>query len=227
MKKTMKRVLPVLALVLVVAVASVGGTIAWLTDKTGEVKNTFTVGNIDIDLYETKKPDGTDIENQDGSLGRVEDWNAKLIPGNKYAKNPIVTVKANSEDCYLFVKFEENNNPSNYLTYTSTLTVANGWTQGNGTTIPANVWYRTVFTSNIDQSWYLLKGEELNADSTNAAYVNGFVTVKDDLLKAGSTGENVIVMPAADKVPELKYTAYAIQHANMTDAVDAWNKVKD
>lgn len=221
MKKTMKRVLPVLALVLVVAVASVGGTIAWLTDTTSEVKNTFTVGNIDIDLYETKKPDGTETIGQDSKPVSVANWSAKLIPGSKYAKNPIVTVKANSEKCYLFVKFEEVNNPSTYLNYVSTLTVANGWTKGDGTKIPANVWYRTVDSLITDQSWYLLQGD----GSTDTAYSNGYVTVKDNLLKAGSTGTDVIVMPDANKAPELKYTAYAIQFENMTDAADAWSKV--
>ena len=37
----------VLALTLLVA-GVVGGTLAWLTDQTAEVKNTFTVGDINI-----------------------------------------------------------------------------------------------------------------------------------------------------------------------------------
>ena len=42
----------VLALTLLVA-GVVGGTLAWLTDQTAEVKNTFTVGDINIGLTET------------------------------------------------------------------------------------------------------------------------------------------------------------------------------
>mgnify|MGYP002657696211 FL=1 len=42
----------VLALTLLVA-GVVGGTLAWLTDRTAEVKHTFTVGDINIDLTET------------------------------------------------------------------------------------------------------------------------------------------------------------------------------
>ena len=42
----------VLAVVLLVG-AAIGGTVAWLTDKTGDVVNTFTVGNIDIELAES------------------------------------------------------------------------------------------------------------------------------------------------------------------------------
>ena len=52
MKNMKKSIALVLALVLVVG-GVVGGTIAWLTDETEEIKNTFTVGNIDIELAET------------------------------------------------------------------------------------------------------------------------------------------------------------------------------
>ena len=40
-----------LCLALVVAFAA-GGAIAWLTDTTDSVTNTFTVGNVKLDLYE-------------------------------------------------------------------------------------------------------------------------------------------------------------------------------
>ena len=50
MKK--KIALMVTSLVLVVAMA-VGGTLAYLTSETQEVKNTFTIGEIEITLDET------------------------------------------------------------------------------------------------------------------------------------------------------------------------------
>lgn len=53
-RSAMRRMLFTLALVLVVAVASVGGTIAWLKVETTPVVNTFTVGDINITLTETK-----------------------------------------------------------------------------------------------------------------------------------------------------------------------------
>ncbi|MBS6457766.1 MAG: hypothetical protein KH544_07255 [Firmicutes bacterium] len=54
---------------------------AYLTSKTQVITNTFTVGNINIELTETKP------ENQQ----------AKIIPGVDIVKDPKVTVKANSE----------------------------------------------------------------------------------------------------------------------------------
>ena len=87
----------VLALTLLVA-GVVGGTLAWLTDQTAEVKNTFTVGDINIGLTETT----TDY---------------KMVPGNTIAKDPTVTVKANSEACWLFVKVTESTNLRTSSTY--------------------------------------------------------------------------------------------------------------
>lgn len=205
-RSAMRRMLFTLALVLVVAVASVGGTIAWLTDKTDPVTNTFTVGDINIDLYETKYPDGSDKANG-GHLNSTE-WNAKLIPGSQYAKNPRVEVAEGSEDCYLFVKFEEINNPKTYLNYTSTLTAENGWTKLENVN---NVWYREVGQNANTRSWNLL--------------VNDQVTVKDTIVKSGTTGEGVVAMPSAENAPKLQYTAYAVQKDNINSAADAWAKL--
>ena len=79
-----KKITLLLSLVLAVAMG-IGGTLAWLTAKTEAVKNTFTVGNINITLTETTT-------------------NYKMVPGQTIAKDPKVTVKAGSEACWLFVK---------------------------------------------------------------------------------------------------------------------------
>ena len=189
-----KKLTTVLAIVLVVAL-SVAGTYAYLTDKTDKVTNTFTVGNVGIDLKETFN---TDADND----GTNDCWKMQLIPGTSAMKDPTVTVKANSEKCYLFVKFEENNNPAAYLSYTSTLTEADGWKKLD---VESNVWYREVEKASKDTSFALLKADE-----------NGkMVTVRDTV-----TNDN---MKDAAKA-ELAYTAYACQSEGMT--VDqAWAAV--
>ncbi len=187
-----KTLVLVLALVLTLGCV-VGGTIAWLTDKTAEVKNTFTVGDVAITLKET------DLDDSQKKEGVSNEY--KLIPGETYTKDPTVEVVAGSEDCYLFVKFEENGNAADYITYTSTLTAANGWTQGTGT-IPTYVWYRTVLATDTVKSWDLLAGNE--------------ITIKDTVTK-----EN---MSQADDA-ELVYTAYAIQLDNIAAAATAWAEV--
>lgn len=88
--RSAKPVALLLALVLVLGIA-IGGTIAWLTDTTEEVKNTFTTSDVDIELKETK----TDFQ---------------MIPGHTITKDPFATVTADSENCYLFVTIEEDLN---------------------------------------------------------------------------------------------------------------------
>ena len=175
-----KKVISIVAVVLVLCCA-IGGTLAWLTDKTGEVKNTFTPADIGVTLTETPNTDTDGNDENDA-------WKAAMIPGFSYEKDPIVTVTDGSVDCYLFVKFEEKNNASTYLTYTSTLTAANGWTQGDDTNIPSNVWYRVVKATDTTKTWNLLAGDTIAMKDT---------VTKDNMATAATA--------------ELVYTAYASQ----------------
>ncbi|MDU5106874.1 SipW-dependent-type signal peptide-containing protein [Clostridium sp.] len=134
MKK--KRISLVMALILVLTCV-IGGTLAWLTDKTAEVKNTFTVGDINIALGETT----TDY---------------KMVPGNPIAKDPKVTVVKNSEDCWLFVKVDESTNFGDFMTYE----IADGWTK-----LEAGVYYRTVDTSTEDAIFPVLKNNQVIVSS--------------------------------------------------------------
>lgn len=95
-----KMLTTVLALLLVVGL-SVGGTLAWLTATTDKVTNTFTVGDINIKLDEAPlRNDNTLDEEAD----RIQaNNNYKIVPGGKSPKDPILTVLANSEDCYVYV----------------------------------------------------------------------------------------------------------------------------
>ena len=95
--KTKNKVLLIVACVCLIVATTVMATMAYLVDS-AEVVNTFTVGNVQLKLDETAvNPDGTPT-----SAGRVEAGNEyHLIPGKTYTKDPMVTVKAGSEDCYV------------------------------------------------------------------------------------------------------------------------------
>lgn len=95
-----------LALVLLVG-AVVGGTIAWLTDKTDDVQNTFTTSDINITLTETKS-------------------DFKMIPGYTIEKDPVVTVEKGSEDAWIFIKVEKSDNLDSFITYKVD---PNNWTE--------------------------------------------------------------------------------------------------
>lgn len=128
----MKKKIVSLVLVFALALAlGIGGTVAWLTAQTQSVVNTFTIGDINIELDETK-----------GTLGADNTRDFKFIPGATLEKDPKVTVLAGSEACYVFVKIVEENNPEvatneKALTYT----LADGWTALDAT---SGVYWTTV-----------------------------------------------------------------------------------
>ena len=104
MKTKSKALLLTLCAVLLVA-ASVLGTVAYLT-STKSVKNTFSVGKVEIDLDEAKvKKNGTPVEGAD----RVKENNYKLMPGHTYTKDLTVTVLKGSEESYIRMKVTFNN----------------------------------------------------------------------------------------------------------------------
>lgn len=90
----MKKKITALALVVcLVAVAIVGGSLAYFTDEE-KATNTFEVGNVDITLTEP---------NWDAAL-KEDAKAATLIPGRVIAKDPTITVEATSQRAYTFME---------------------------------------------------------------------------------------------------------------------------
>lgn len=170
-----KTLVALLSLVLLLG-CSLGGTLAWLSDSTDPVINTFTVGDIKIELTETP-------------------GEYKIVPGVDIAKDPKVTVEANSEACWLFVKIEESANWTDGLTYA----VATGWEELGG--VPG-VYYRQVDaeTAKAGHEYPVLEGDK--------------VTVSENLTK----GELQKLTPN----PTLTFTAYAVQQEGVANAAAAW-----
>lgn len=190
----------VLALAMIV-VCVVGGTLAWLTATTSEVKNTFTYGDINITLAET--------------TGQ----SYKMIPGYTIDKDPKVTVLAGSEKCYLFVKVVESDNFDDFMTYD----MAAGWTQlkdASNNDVPG-VYYRVVDTDGMGTAYSVLKNDKVTVkDTVTKAMLNSFDTNNDGELSADES----------DALPTLTFTAYACQYNSSNDtpfttAAEAWAKV--
>lgn len=144
MKNTKKIFVLALAALLLVAV-SIGGTIAYLTDKTGTVENVFTTSNIDVKLEESSNLD------------------LKMIPGKELTKDPTVTVIAGSEACWLFVKMEKSTSFDTYLSYN----MAEGWNALDGVT---GVYYREVAATDSDVAYPVIAGNKVTVSTslTNA-----------------------------------------------------------
>ncbi len=185
----------VLALALIVGVAG-GATFAWLTAKTDPVVNTFTYGDINITLEENT---GSDY---------------KIIPGVDIEKDPLVTVLAKSEACWLFVKVDEENWPEfadgegENAVRKVNYDIADGWTKGDGTNnIPANVYYREVDAKDAAQEFPVLKDNKITVSDT---------LTKIDISRISTT-----------TTPKLSITAYAIQKDGMDTAAKAWAAIPD
>ena len=168
----------VLALALVLG-GALGGTVAWLVAKSDPVVNTFTYGDININLEETT-----------GS-------SYKIIPGVDIAKDPKVTVEADSEACWLFVKVDE---VGTFVADKVTYSVADGWTALTG---QPGVYYREVGAVTADTDFYVLK--------------DNVVKVSDTLTK-----EDIKDITTR---PTLTFTAYAVQKDGIADAATAWSKI--
>lgn len=103
--KTAKKAMLMTLCAIILVVATVFGTMAYLT-STDEVVNTFTVGNVAIKLDEAKvNPDGSLVT----GAARVKENSYKLLPGHTYTKDPTVTVVEGSEESYVRMKVTFNN----------------------------------------------------------------------------------------------------------------------
>lgn len=168
-----------------------GGTVAWLVSKPAAITNVFTVGNINAELTETAKTETTEF---------------KIVPGVDIAKNPVATVKANSEECYLFVKLTEENWPAfteaDKTTRKVEYKIADGWTE-----LEKGVYYRVVAKNDKeDQSFHVLQNDKVTVSST-------------------LTKENADAIQKAE-APKLTVAVYAVQKEGMGSAADAWETAK-
>lgn len=99
-----KKITAILLSVVLILCCAVGGTLAWLAAEVDPVTNTFTVGNITIELKEHKL-------NDDGTLdtnNEVTENTYKIVPGATQNKDPFVRVTKGSEKCYVYVCVENN-----------------------------------------------------------------------------------------------------------------------
>ena len=208
--KTKRKALLLTFCAVLLVVASVLGTIAYLTAN-DKVTNTFTVGQVAIKLDEAKvNPDGSLVE----GAARVKENRYKLLPGHTYTKDPTVTVRSGSE--------------SSYIKMTVTFTMANEldaifapdgadlmkifdgydareWTyKGNTKDAGANT--RTY------EFWYK-KTVGASADDVALDALFDSITVPNDI-----TGEQL----ATIKDMTITVNAYAIQADGFETAAKAW-----
>lgn len=206
-----KRTVAVLCAAAAVLGVIIGGTMAYL-QHSATVVNTFTAGRIGITLTET---------DQNGKP--VSDQNYIMAPGVDLRKDPKVTVDANSEDCYLFVKVTERNITDQ--TTPITWAMAEGWNEvkkADGEKVDGlvgneSLYYREYYKEDSQLVYSVLKDDKVTVPNTvTQSQMNSY----------------------KDNHPQLTFTAYAIQkdwltkdddgtQVKITDPAEIWDLVKD
>ena len=185
---------------------TVGGALAWLIDETPSVTNTFTYGDINIDLSETTPP------------------LYKMVPGKVLSKDPMVTVKANSEKCWLFVRVDESANLSQFVKYQIN-TGENDWTALESV---SGVYYRTGEASTKDQMFSVLAGGTYTSSdlSETLSWSENQVLVKPEVEKEDLNALDASGVESA-AYPTLTFTAYAVQYEGFEgNPAAAWAQIQ-
>lgn len=197
-KRSKVKMVAIMLTVVLVLCGIVGGTVAWLTDEAEPVVNTFTYGDIQIDLGET------DTELDDDDDPNTNDY--EMLPGQTIIKDPVVTVKAGSEELWLFVKVVKSENFDTFMEYE----MAEGWTALTGV---EGVYYRHITAEEVSE-----QDLEFHIIADDTIKVKESVT-KEMLNELDKDPEN-------PTYPTLTITAYAVQYAGNPTAEEAWAKVE-
>lgn len=190
-KKTKIRAALLVMIACAMLMCAVSSTMAWLQDQTDPVTNTFTPSHIDVDLAEA------------GATDNLRTYD--MVPGYILDKNPIVTVKADSEKCYVFLQVTESENLDDYILYN--LEKGEGkWLTDDE--LPENVLYRVVEKSAEPQTFTVIAGGTYtftqNGVEIPFSWQPGNVLVNpevtEEMMEALSTNK-----------PTLKFEAFAVQ----------------
>lgn len=100
-----KLVLALFAMILTLCCLT-GGTLAWLTSTIEPVSNTFVIGSISA-----TSSDSTGVFNANSAvaISNASDG-ITYVPGQVIEADPVITIAAGSEACYVFIHIDEENN---------------------------------------------------------------------------------------------------------------------
>ena len=197
MKK--KSIALTLTAVMLALAVGIGGTIAYFTDKTENVQNTFTTGKVEITLDEAKVTKNGDTWTA-GNERVKENKYETVYPGAELPKAPTIHVKADSQEAYVAMKV--------------VVTKANEWK----TALEAkNIQLAQVVKGHDENKWTRVGDVKFDNVNDTATYFYMYRTT----VRAGDSCMlfNQVVIPAAFDNDELAKidgftmtaTGYAIQ----------------
>lgn len=136
-----KRSVLIAIIIFVIGALGVGTTCAMLFSRSNSVENTFTYGEIEIELTE----------------GTGRDY--MITPGVTYKKDPRIAVLSDSESCYLFCRVSATEDFDSYMEWS----VADGWTKLDGY---SGIWWRKVESKPYDNTFPILTDDKVTVKDT-------------------------------------------------------------
>ena len=211
--KTAKKAMLMTLCAIILVVATVFGTMAYLT-STDEVVNTFTVGNVAIKLDEAP----VDGNGKATTGDRVKANSYKLLPGHVYDKDPTVTLLAGSE--------------TSYVKMTVTFSKA---TELDAIFAPSGADLTSIFNGYDAANW-IAKGNTKDTTADTRTYEFWYkeavgastADVALDALFDSITVPGSITKEQLDTIKGMTITvnAYAIQADGFANADEAWEAFK-
>ena len=227
-----KKTIALLLVLVMIFGISVGGTIAYLTDKEA-VTNTFTVGNVKIKLTETAVNEaGVPVDEKGSTEADSTDanWKAavieandsapvgnkyKLIPGMSYTKDPAVTLLEGSEKSYVRMRVT--------VTYNT-----------EADAILATYGYKSWFDFSDDDDWD--NATLISTEKTDTQTVRTYEFRYKEAVGALEADNALPALFTKIKIPgtinneelaklanlKIAVEAHAMQAAGFDDAEDAW-----
>lgn len=210
MKSKFTKILCLVMGAILLITGTVAVTLAYLKDETELVNNTMTIGKVVIDLDEAKV-------NEDGVVQgneRVKKNTYKLVPGNTYTKDPVITIEAGSENCWVFFGLHIDESVEGVLDNDGNEAIrkqlaAKGWQRLNNGTSDV-----TKDVDGVEYEIYCRAAVNMD-DETGAVKIDTFksftVNATAELGGTANAGDGFI-----------KAMAFAIQSANLDTAYAAW-----
>ena len=205
--KTWKKAVALALCAVFLVVGTISGTLAYITEESNVLKNSFTIGDVEMWVDETKV--GTNGVPVQGAQERDKVGQEYLLmPGHEYTKDPIIHIAANSEPCWLFV---EITNPLGNLEDESSTIEGQMLAVTNG----ASKW--TVIERNVDENSTIYGYNARIEKSTSITNIPTFGKFKIDSEKTQADIETM-------KGKSIIVKAYAVQADNVLDSSEtAWN----
>ena len=216
--KNMKRILVTLVAAVLLMAVTVAGTLAWLTSTSKPVNNTFVVGDVKIELDETKVTYDKKKNYWMSVEGRTQENEYKILPGVQIDKDPTVHVLANSEDCYVRTIVSVTYSKEADTWFAEKQIDPLTWVTWNNSWIKPAAPYKVEETETTVTRLYEVRYNAivaLNKQDTPLAPVFTKITIPEDLSNTD------IALLANFKVDVI---AHAIQSDGFANADEAWAK---